>query len=175
MSKCKEKQREKWKKMQVSSSDKTVWRLVLPFVVSVGAADGDGGLSALLTLAAVSRTLRGLVAADERVWRTLCLRRALRRPTCATTPPALGFDRSWLRSFWSGSPRRGAGGPEPTSLPAAAAKQGSSSCELGHNRVRLAKDSLTIRSFSRCPCGSTPAREDSTRHGRRQAQRGRRG
>jgi hypothetical protein len=98
---------------------RVVWQLVLPYVVAQD-ADGDGGLRALMTLAAVSCTLRELVAADEGVWRTLCLRCAVAAGQSSCSPTAttsvVGFDRSWLRSFWSGSSHHRAGGPAAPAL-----------------------------------------------------------
>lgn len=83
-----------------------VFGLVLPFL----RADRDG-VGVLLRVAAVSRTLRGLVAEDERLWRTLHLARAR-----SSTLPAVAFHHSWLRSFWCHAPQSAGEAMAPASL-----------------------------------------------------------
>ncbi len=86
-----------------------VFGLVLPFLL----ADRDGVVGVLLRVAAVSRTLRGLVAEDERLWRTLHLDRTRSSPS----PAVAAFRQSWLRSFWCHhAPQSAEGAKVPASL-----------------------------------------------------------
>ena len=89
--------------MKKKKHQRQVFGLALPFL----RADRD-----LFRVAAVSRTLRGLVAEDERLWRTLHLHRI----RSSTTPALVAFHHSWLRSFWCHASQSTGGAMAPASL-----------------------------------------------------------